>query len=76
MCINLCMTMEFDMWMNLCMEPVMELDMYKSVYAICVNLCIICVCNLCESVYNLCMKSVYNLCIESVFENFVYESVY
>jgi hypothetical protein len=40
MCINLCMTME---WMNLCMEPVIELDMYKSVYAICVNLCIICV---------------------------------
>jgi hypothetical protein len=30
------MTMELDMWMNLCMEPVMELDMYKSVYAICV----------------------------------------
>jgi hypothetical protein len=39
MCINLCMTMELDMWMNLCMEPVMELDMYKSVYAICANLC-------------------------------------
>jgi hypothetical protein len=53
--------MELDMWMNLCMEPVMELVMYKSVYAICVNLC---------------MKSVYNLCIESVFENSVYESVY
>ena len=35
MCINLCM-MELDMWMNLCMEHVMELDMYKSVYAICV----------------------------------------
>jgi hypothetical protein len=43
MCINLCMTMELDMWMNLCMEPVMKLDMYKSVYAICVNLCIFCV---------------------------------
>jgi hypothetical protein len=38
MCINLCMTMELDMWMNLC---IMKLDMYKSVYAICVNLCII-----------------------------------
>jgi hypothetical protein len=24
------------MWMNLCMEMVMELDMYKSVYGICV----------------------------------------
>jgi hypothetical protein len=35
MCINLCM-MELDMWMNLCMEMVMELDMYKSVYGICV----------------------------------------
>jgi hypothetical protein len=30
--------MELDMWMNLC---IMKLDMYKSVYAICVNLCII-----------------------------------
>jgi hypothetical protein len=28
--------MELDMWMNLCMEPVMELDRYKSVYKICV----------------------------------------
>jgi hypothetical protein len=28
----------------------------------------ICVCNLCESVYNLCMKS--------VFENFVYMNLY
>jgi hypothetical protein len=35
MCINLCM-MELDMWMNLCMESVMELDMYKSLYGICV----------------------------------------
>jgi hypothetical protein len=25
MCINLCMTMELDMWMNLCIIPVMEL---------------------------------------------------
>ena len=52
MCINLCMTMELDIWMNLCIEPVMELDMYKSVYAICVNLCIICIY---ESVYT-CLK--------------------
>jgi hypothetical protein len=28
--------MELDMWMNLCMEPVMELDRYKFVYGICV----------------------------------------
>jgi hypothetical protein len=40
------------MWMNLCMEPVMELDMYKSVYAICVNLCM-------KSVYILCLKILY-----------------
>jgi hypothetical protein len=47
------------MWMNLCMEPVMELDMYKSVYAICVNLCM-------KSVYNLCLKILYmNLYIEN-----------
>jgi hypothetical protein len=26
--------MELDMWMNMCMEPVMELDRYKSVYGI------------------------------------------
>jgi hypothetical protein len=57
MCINLCMTMELDMWMNLC---IMELDMYKSVYAICVNLCMKSVYNLCESVYNLC-ESVYEI---------------
>jgi hypothetical protein len=58
MCINLCM-MELDMWMNLCMEPVMELDMYKPVYGICVNLCIICV-------WNLCLKILYmNLYIEN-----------
>jgi hypothetical protein len=51
--------MELDMWMNLCMEPVMELDMYKSVYAICVNLCIICV-------YSVFENSVYmNLYIEN-----------
>jgi hypothetical protein len=49
MCINLCMTMELYMWMNLC---IMELDMYKSVYAICVNLCM-------KSVYNLCLKILY-----------------
>jgi hypothetical protein len=30
------------------MEPVMELDMYKSVYAICVNLCM-------QSVYEICV---------------------
>jgi hypothetical protein len=24
------------MWMNMCMEPVMELDRYKSMYGICV----------------------------------------
>jgi hypothetical protein len=51
--------MELDMWMNLCMEPVMELDMYKPVYGICVNLCIICV-------WNLCLKILYmNLYIEN-----------
>jgi hypothetical protein len=56
MCINLCMTMELDMWMNLC---IMELDMYKSVYAICVNLCM-------KYVYNLCLKILYmNLYIEN-----------
>ena len=48
--------MELDMWMNLC---IMELDMYKSVYAICVNLCM-------KSVYNLCLKILYmNLYIEN-----------
>ena len=56
MCINLCMTMELDMWMNLC---IMELDMYKSVYAICVNLC---------------MKSVYNLFENSVYMNLYNEN--
>jgi hypothetical protein len=51
--------MELDMWMNLCMEPVIELDMYKSVYAICVNLCM-------KSVYILCLKILYmNLYIEN-----------
>jgi hypothetical protein len=40
MCINLCM-MELDMWMNMCMEPVMELIRYKSVYY--------------ESVYGICV---------------------
>jgi hypothetical protein len=40
MCINLCM-MELDMWMNMCIEPVMELDRYKSMYY--------------ESVYGICV---------------------
>jgi hypothetical protein len=49
--------MELDMCINLCMT--MELDMYKSVYAICVNLCIICV-------YSVFENSVYmNLYIEN-----------
>jgi hypothetical protein len=39
-CINLCM-MELDMWMNMCMEPVMELIRYKYVYD--------------ESVYGICV---------------------
>jgi hypothetical protein len=38
--------MELDMWMNMCMEPVMELIRYKSVYyesvyGICVWICVL-----------------------------------
>jgi hypothetical protein len=53
---------------NLCIISVMELVICVNL-CMWMNLCIICVlCNLCESVYNLCMKS--------VFENSVYMNLY
>jgi hypothetical protein len=66
MCINQCMTMELDMWMNLC---IMELDMYKSVYAICVYLCIICLKIMYMNLYIKKPSVIYIVCSQTYIKN-------